>query len=78
MSDHLGCAQNAAMDHRTAEGRAQGDNGSYIRWPLRRDSTRDDASQTVAYQMDFPAGFGKCVLNRCIQLPSNQEVLGRK
>jgi hypothetical protein len=74
MPDHLGCAQNAAMGHRTAKGRAEGNDGCDICWPLCRDGTRDYASKTVADQMNLPARAGKRSLNRCIQLLPNQKV----
>ncbi len=62
------------MSHCAAERRAQGDDGSDVLWPLGRDGTGDNASQTVADQMDPAAGLGECLLHGFIEAAFNQEV----
>ncbi|MGB9335273.1 MAG: hypothetical protein WCB14_09725 [Candidatus Acidiferrales bacterium] len=62
------------MSHSAAERRPQRNDGSNVLWPLRSDRTGDDASQTVADQMDSPAGFGKRPVDGLIQAALNQEV----
>ena len=74
VANHFGCAQDAGMRHGTAERCAQRDDGSNVLWPLPRDRTGDNASQTVADQMDLAAGFGERLLNGFIQAAFNQEV----
>src|SRR5512146_1701983 len=73
-SNDLRRAQDAAVGHRTAKGRAQGDNGSDIRRPLRSYGARDNPAQTVTDEMDFASGLGECLLDCVIQLPPDQEV----
>jgi len=74
VSDHLRRSQDTAMSHCAAEGGAQGDHGSDIRWPLCRDGSRDNPSQTVADQVNRFSCFGQGLLDGFIQLPLNQEV----
>ena len=57
-SNHLSRVQDAAMGHCTAKWRTLGDNGSDIRWPLRRYSARDNPSRTMTDQMNFATGCG--------------------
>lgn len=62
------------MSHRTAERRPQRNDRSYVLCPLRRDRTGDNASQTVADQMDPAAGLGERLFHGFIQTAFNQEV----
>ena len=74
VANRFGCEQDGRMSRRTAERCPQRDDRSDVLWPLRRDRTGDNPSQTVADQMDPAAGFGECFLNGLIQAAFNQEV----
>src|ERR1035437_10722432 len=73
-ADRFGCAQDAGVSYGAAEWRAERDDGSDVLWPLPRDRTGDNASQTVADQMDPAAGLGQRLLHGFIQAAFNQEV----
>ena len=62
------------MSHRAAERRRQRNDGSNVSCPLRRDRTGDNASQTVADQMDPAAGLGERLVNDLVQAAFNQQV----
>lgn len=73
-ANRFGCEQDGRMSHGTAEGRPQRSDRSNVLWPLCRDRAGNNASQAVADQMDFAAGFGKRLLNGLIQPALNQQV----
>ena len=67
-SNHLCRAQNAAMGYGAAKRRTQGDDGSYICGPLRRDSAGDNSSQTMADEMEPATRLAQGLLDSVIQL----------
>src|ERR1700757_1200694 len=62
------------MCDRPPKRRTQSDDRSDIRRPLRRDCAGDNSSQTMADQMDLPPGLSQGLLNRVLQLASDEEV----
>ncbi len=58
-SNYFRGAQDAAMRYRPPKRRTQGDDGSYVRGPLRGDRAGDDSSQAMADEMDPATRFSE-------------------